>query len=162
MLRLGSGWNTGRQTCRLIRKCVFPKQRLCPGSDNNNSLSPGSKVSNHNIWFFATCKGIQVSPGFWIPRHGFRIPVTGFWILCQWNLDPRFQLLVGFWIPSAGFRIPEPRIPDFTSPRIPDSTSKKVSGFPSYTGQNASKNDPKTGKKPARLGSGHLCLIHYR
>ena len=25
--------------------------------------------------------------GFWIPRHGFRIPGTAFRILCQWNLD---------------------------------------------------------------------------
>ena len=35
----------------------------------------------------ATCKGIQDSLGFWIPRRGFRIPGTGFqtvsetWIL---------------------------------------------------------------------------------
>ena len=38
----------------------------------------------------APCKGIQESLGIWIPRHGFRILDTGFWILCQWNLgrDP--------------------------------------------------------------------------
>ena len=59
---------------------------------------------------------------------GFQVLDSGFWIICQWNLDPRFRLLVGFWIPFVGFRIREPRIPDFTSksPRIPDSSSKKV------------------------------------
>ena len=120
--------------------------QVATGSDNNNSLCPASKVSNHNIWFFATCKRIQDSLGFRTPRRGFRIPSTGFWILCQGNLDPRFQLLVGFWIPYAGFRFPEPRIPDFTSKslQIPDSSSKKVSRFPSYTVQNASENDRKT------------------
>ena len=35
----------------------------------------------------ARYKGIQDSLGFWIPRHEFQIPVTGFQILCQWNLD---------------------------------------------------------------------------
>ena len=147
---------------RLTRKCVFPKQRLCLGSDNNNSLSPGSKVSNHNIWFFATCKGIQVRLGFWIPRRGFRIPSTGFWILCQWNLDPRFQLLIGFWIPLAGFRIPEPRIPYFTSksPQIPDSSSKK---FPDSLRTRCKMLVRMIVKqiKPARPGPGYLCLIHY-
>ena len=52
---------------------------------------------------FAPCKykGIQDSLGFWIPRHGFRIPGTGFRILCQWKLDFGFQSLVGFRIPEA-------------------------------------------------------------
>ena len=45
------------------------------------------------------CKEIQDSLGFWIPRRGFRIPGSLFWILCQWNLDSRFQTLVGFQIP---------------------------------------------------------------
>ena len=44
-------------------------------------------------------KGIQDSLGFWIPRREFRVLVTGFWILCQWNLDSRFQSLKGFRIP---------------------------------------------------------------
>ena len=35
----------------------------------------------------ASCKWIQDSLGFLIPHHGFRIPDTGFWILCQWSLD---------------------------------------------------------------------------
>ena len=74
---------------------------------------------------FASCKGIQDSHGFWIPRRVFRIPVTGFQIFsigtripdsnCQW--DSRFlQLFSGFqtpgfgiplakisWIPESGF-----------------------------------------------------------
>ena len=44
-------------------------------------------------WFvqnFAQCKGIQDSLGFWIPRRGFRIPVTGF---------QSFSVELGFWIP---------------------------------------------------------------
>ena len=40
----------------------------------------------------------QDSPGLWIPRRGFRIPGTGFGILCQRNLDSEFQSLVGFRI----------------------------------------------------------------
>ena len=61
---------------------------------------------------FARCKRIQDSPGFgipfngfripherqskldWIPGCRFRVPGTGFWILCQWNLDCGFQSLV--------------------------------------------------------------------
>ena len=34
-----------------------------------------------------SCNGIQDSLGFLIPHHGFRIPGTGFYILCQWSLD---------------------------------------------------------------------------
>ena len=41
---------------------------------------------------FAPCKGIQDSLGFWIPRHGFRIPGTGFQSL---------SVELGFWIPIA-------------------------------------------------------------
>ena len=32
-------------------------------------------------------KVYQDSPGFWIPRCGYRTPRTGFQILCQWKLD---------------------------------------------------------------------------
>ena len=49
---------------------------------------------------------------FWIPRHEFQIPGTGFHILCQWNLDSGFQWLVGFRIPWAVFWIQKSRIPD--------------------------------------------------
>ena len=45
---------------------------------------------------------------FWIPRYGFRIPGTGFRILCQWKLDSGFQSLVAFRIPQAKIsQIPE-------------------------------------------------------
>ena len=32
---------------------------------------------------------------------------TEFWILCQWDLDSRFQLLMGFWIQDFGFHQPK-------------------------------------------------------
>ena len=71
---------------------------------------------------------------FWIPRHEFQIPGTGFHILCQWNLDSGFlELFSGF--KSPGFRIPESKLdswiplstsktfpdPDYTSKDLPDS-----------------------------------------
>ena len=40
----------------------------------------------------------QDSPGFWIPRRGFRISGSGFGILCQRNLDSGFQSPVAFRI----------------------------------------------------------------
>ena len=47
------------------------------------------------------CKEIQDSLGFWIPCLGFTIPGTGFWILCQQNLDSRFlELYSGFVSPG--------------------------------------------------------------
>ena len=68
---------------------------------------------------------IQDCLGFWIPHPIFLIPVTGFYILCQWNWDS-VQSLVGFWIPWAVFRILKPRIPDSTNQifLIPDCTNK--------------------------------------
>ena len=57
---------------------------------------------------------------FWIPLFGFRI-------LCQWNLDSGLQTLVGFWIPLAEFRIPKRRIPDyFTKRLIPCANYKHI------------------------------------
>ena len=78
--------------------------------------------------FFPPCKGIQDSLGFWIPRHGLRIPGTRF-IPCQWDLVFEFQSIIGFRITWAVFRIPEPRIPDSTSKfsRIQDSRNKNLS-----------------------------------
>ena len=75
-------------------------------SYKNLCTSPGYALS------FAPCKGIRDSLVFWIPRHEFQIPGTGFHILCQWNLDSGFQWLVGFRIPWAVFWIQKPRIPD--------------------------------------------------
>ena len=62
------------------------------------------------IRLIAPCKGIQDSPGFWIPRRGLRIPVfvSGTWILdskCDVVRFRVFELYSGFW--SPGFRIPE-------------------------------------------------------
>ena len=80
------------------------------------------------------CKGIQDSLVFWIPRHGFGI-------LCPWNLDSWFQLLVEFQIPLAVFRIPKYRIPILQAKNIPHSRfhKRKVldSGIriPSYMGR---------------------------
>ena len=73
----------------------------------------------------STCKRIQDSLGFRIPRHGFRIPGAGFqsfW--SEWNLDSGFQSLVGFQIlcdlysgfQSLGFRNPEANFPRFRNP----------------------------------------------
>ena len=94
------------------------------------------------------CKGIQDSHGFWIPRRGFRIPVTGFQIFsigtripdsnCQW--DSRFlQLFSGFqtpgfgiplakisWIPESGFPCMYKGIQDSLGFWIPDSRSFSV------------------------------------
>ena len=56
---------------------------------------------------------------FWIPRLRFLISDTGFWILCQWNLDSGFQSLVGFRIPPAKF--PRFRIPHAKTSQITES-----------------------------------------
>ena len=68
----------------------------------------------------AQCKGIQDTFGFWIPRRGFQIPGTRFWILSQWDLDSGFQSLKGFRIPWVVFRIPKSRIPDSSGKNFPD------------------------------------------
>ena len=66
-----------------------------------------------NYWVLYTIRTDRL--GLWIPCHGIQeywFGNTGFQILCQWNLDSEFQLLVGFQIPLAIFRIPKPRIPE--------------------------------------------------
>lgn len=57
------------------------------------------------------CKENQESIGFWIPLSGFRI-------LCQWNLDSELQSFARFRIPWAEFRTPKPRIPDYFTKRL--------------------------------------------
>ena len=53
--------------------------------------------------------------GFWILDTGLRI-------LCEWNLDSRFQSLVRFRIPRAVLQISKPRIPHSISMAdFPDS-----------------------------------------
>ena len=64
------------------------------------------------VYYFTTCKGIQDSLRFWIPRRGFRIPVTGFQSLSV-ELGP------GFWIlqanlPNSGFL--KEKFPRFWNP----------------------------------------------
>ena len=68
----------------------------------------------------AQCKGIQDTFRFWIPRRGFQIPGTRFWILSQWDLDSGFQSLKGFRIPWVVFRIPKSGIPDSSGKNFPD------------------------------------------
>ena len=72
------------------------------------------------IRLIAPCKGIQDSPGFWIPRRRLRIPV-----FCQWNLDSVFQVRFSA-IPDswAVFWILKPRIPDSTSKNFPHSRNQ--------------------------------------
>lgn len=48
---------------------------------------------------FASCKRIQDSLGFRIPRHAFRIQSSGFRIHFRFKLDFGFQLLAGLRIP---------------------------------------------------------------
>ena len=47
---------------------------------------------------FALCKEIQDSLGFWIPRRGFRILVTGFQSL---SMELRFRILIFCAIPDS-------------------------------------------------------------
>ena len=78
---------------------------------------------------FVSCKGIQDSLGFWIPRRGFLIPGTWlqFFLVESWI---GFQSLVGFRIRRALFRIPKPRIPDSTSKNFTDSRTRIPSHGP--------------------------------
>ena len=88
-----------------------------------------SWCSFNKSWGIATCKGIQDSLRFRIPRNGFRVPGTGFRILSQWNLDSGLQSLEGFRIPwdiysvsqSLGFRILQKNLldPGFYKPKFP-------------------------------------------
>ena len=74
--------------------------------------------------------GIQYILGFWNPRRGFRIPVTEFRILWQWNVDSELQSLVRFRTPCAVFLIPKPKTLDSTRniSRIPESGSLALHG----------------------------------
>ena len=73
-------------------------------------------LSGHLHETLVACKGIQDSPGFWIPRHVFWIPGTEF----RSFFSEILELYSGFQIP--GFQIPQAQI----SP-VPES------GFP-YVG----------------------------
>ena len=84
--------------------------------------------------FFAPCKLIQESLGFWIPRFRFRIPCL--WIPDATSMDSGFHnqqpgfwitIIVGFRIPLTGFWIPKPWMPDST--RIAQT---KITWIPDY------------------------------
>ena len=58
-------------------------------------------VNFFRVYYFTACQGIKGSLGFWIPRRGFRIPVTRF-------QSVSVELGPGFWIlqanvPDSGF-----------------------------------------------------------
>ena len=93
--------------CRLGRRIVLWAcfgAGFWPSSLHNFAIAKEKKC-------LAPWKATQASAGFWIPGTGFRI-------LCQWNLESRFQSFVRFrihrarfWIPWTVFRISKPRIP---------------------------------------------------
>ena len=75
------------------------------------------------MWFcscFTSCKGIQDSVGFRIPRRGFRIPGAGFQSLSV-KLGSRIPIVTGILDSLSCFCISKSRVPDFTSKNFPDS-----------------------------------------
>ena len=90
---------------------------------------------------FAPCKGIQDSLGFWIPRHGFRIPGTGYriffsgtWIPVVSGIPDSLGCIPDSKAQDSGFHrqtFPRFRIPHAKISKIPDYTSKNFqdSGF---------------------------------
>ena len=74
----------------------------------------------------APCKGIQDTLGFWIPRRGLRIPITGFQIFFSrtWIPDSNCQWDSGFLHLYSGFQGPGFRIPQAKISKIPDSKCK--------------------------------------
>ena len=104
---------------------------------------------------FAPCEGIKGSLGFWTPRHGFRIPGTGFqiffsgtWIPVVSGIPdskaqdsgfhmqkcPRYRIPPAKIFQDSGFqrqKFPRFRIPHAKIFKIPDSTRKNFqdSGF---------------------------------
>ena len=70
--------------------------------------------------YFAPCKVIQDSLGFWISDTGFRINSLSVVLGFQIPIAAGFRMArVEFWIPKIKFRIPKPRIPNSTSKRLP-------------------------------------------
>lgn len=92
--------------------------KRCKPHDPNETVSNFVQVLESKI---ATCKEIQGSLGFFIPRRKFRIPVTGFWISGT-----------GFQIPGAVFPIPKPRqfrVPQAKFPRFRNSDFFTLCGW---------------------------------
>ena len=71
----------------------------------------------------APCNGIPDSLGFWIPRHGFRIPDSGYWYRFSLSVELGFRIPIFTEIPDslATFQIPNLKIPGSTSKNLPNS-----------------------------------------
>ena len=100
---------------------------VCPECDRKDI--PRAQVS-----FFAPCKGIQDSLGFWIPSRWFRIPGSGFQTV---------SVEFGLWIPIVS--------------RIPHSTSKNVA----VSGIRISLHEATWGEYLLRLPSQSTCSFNF-
>ena len=81
---------------------------------------------------FAPCEGIKGSLGFWTPRHGFRIPGTGFQIFFSGTWIPVVSGIPDSKAQDSGFNrqtFPRFWIPHAKMSKIPDSTCKNISRF---------------------------------
>ena len=81
---------------------------------------------------FAACEGIKGSLGFWTPRHGFRIPGTGFQIFFSGTWIPVVSGIPDSKAQDSGFNrqtFPRFWIPHAKMSKIPDSTCKNISRF---------------------------------
>ena len=79
---------------------------------------------------FAPCEGIKGSLGFWTPRHGFRIPGTGFQIFFSGTWIPVVSGIPDSKAQDSGFNrqtFPRFWIPHAKMSKIPDSTCKNIS-----------------------------------
>ena len=81
---------------------------------------------------FAPCEGIKGSLGFWTPRHGFRIPGTGFQIFFSGTWIPVVNGIPDSKAQDSGFNrqtFPRFWIPHAKMSKILDSTCKNISRF---------------------------------
>ena len=81
---------------------------------------------------FASCEGIKGSLGFWTPRHGFRIPGTGFQIFFSGTWIPVVSGIPDAKAQDSGFNrqtFPRFWIPHAKMSKIPNSTFKNISRF---------------------------------
>ena len=110
---------------------------------------------------FAPCEGIKGSLGFWTPRHGFRIPGTGFQIFFSGTWIPVVSGIPDSKAQDSGFNrqtFPRFWIPHAKMSKIPDSTCKNISRFripkakiskiPDSTGKNFQDSGLHTQKFP--------------
>ena len=91
------GTNRTRCPCFGCRDCVRFNIFGTTVGVRNTDMS----IIVEKCFTFAPGKWIQDIPGSWIPCHGFRILDTGFRIICQWNLDSRFQIPLVSGIPDS-------------------------------------------------------------